>query len=160
MATWIGCGENFITGDVIRWVEPVWKAKARKNEKTKRIGARMVTAQVMSCGPEWAVLDVIACKTEGVDPWYMVKELEGEIRRRRAPIGQGDAHRKPWSDEGARSITASRFFKALDADAAFALPRNSPGSVRWRGNAGATARRGGAFSGRRKKGTKTAPLGR
>lgn len=109
MATWVPCGSEFITGDVIRWVEPAWKPKARKTEKARKVGARLVTAQVLACDMEWATLEVRACEVQAIDGWT-VKPLDGEVRRRRGPIGQGGAARMVWSDESARSLAASRFF--------------------------------------------------
>ena len=45
MEKWIPCGDKFITGDVIRWVEPVWKPKQKKTERGEKIGYRLVIDQ-------------------------------------------------------------------------------------------------------------------
>lgn len=117
MGKWIACGASFITGDVIRWVEPIWKQRTRKTERGRQIGARIVTAQVLRCDEGWACLMVEpgGCVLQPFDGYQGVvgkeHQLEGEIRRRRGPIGQGEAHRALWSDESARAVVASRFFR-------------------------------------------------
>lgn len=109
---WVACGEKFITGDVIRWREAVWKPKARKTSKAVRIGERVVTAEVQHCGPEWAHLLVKACETQRAETWWKpIKEFKtGELlRRRRGPLGKGRAVRLAWSDESARALVVSKF---------------------------------------------------
>jgi hypothetical protein len=107
MEKWIPCGDKFITGDVIRWVEPVWKPK-QKTERGEKIGYRLVVAQVMRCDSEWVSLEVMNCKHHLLDGWK-VDALDGHIRRRRGPIGQGGAQRALVGDQEARAITASRY---------------------------------------------------
>jgi len=46
---WIPCGEKFIVGDVIRWIEPIWqelKKKKKGKKKVEELGTRRVTAEV------------------------------------------------------------------------------------------------------------------
>ena len=33
---WIPCGEKFIVGDVIRWIEPIWLELKKKKKGTKK----------------------------------------------------------------------------------------------------------------------------
>ncbi len=52
MQKWIPCGEKFIVGDVIRWIEPIWlelkkKKKGTKKKKVEKLGTRRVTAEVV-----------------------------------------------------------------------------------------------------------------
>ena len=41
---WIPCGEKFIVGDVIRWIEPIWlelkKKKKGGKKKVEKLGTR------------------------------------------------------------------------------------------------------------------------
>ena len=113
MATWVPCGEEFVTGDVIRWVEPVWKPKEKQTDRGEKIGYRLVTAQVMRSDSEWVSLEVMSCKHHLQDGWS-VATLEGHIRRRRGPIGQGGAQRALVGDHEARAITASRYLNEPD----------------------------------------------
>lgn len=110
MGKWEPCGRAFITGDVIRWVEPVWKPKARKTEKGRKIGARLVTGQVTAADAEWVTVEVLACDTRALDGWT-AEPLKSEIHRRRGPIADGGAERMLHEDESARSITGSVFMK-------------------------------------------------
>ena len=115
MTRWVPCGAQFVTGDVVRWVEPIWGPKNRKTGKSLPIGTRRVRAQVLECDREWARLEIVprGCILKAFDGYegMVGKPLEGEIMRRRGPIGEGAAHRRVGNDEeeSARSIVASRF---------------------------------------------------
>jgi len=117
MAEWIPCGAGFIEGDVIRWTEPVWKPRARKNSRARKIGERRITAQVLKITPEgWVHLQVKSCETTAARDWWKpllpLREQGGELRRRRLTIGRGGAERLPWSEEGARASVLSQFLKS------------------------------------------------
>jgi hypothetical protein len=89
MPKWISCGAAFITGDVIRWVEPVWKPKTRRAQRSVKIGTRLIVAEVESCDAEgWVRLVVRQSQTKALHGWIIPK-LDGVIRRRRGPTGQG-----------------------------------------------------------------------
>jgi len=118
MAKWIPCGATFVEGDDLRWLEAVWKPKARKNVKPVKIGGRIIVAQVIRCDAEWADLRVIHCETAAADGWAIDNLQPGELlRRKREPLSKSWAatERKLWSDESARAIVASAFFKPEDA---------------------------------------------
>lgn len=109
MAEWKPCGERFVVSDVIRWVEPAWAPKTPRAKKSKKIGAKLVTAEVKSCEADgWSSLLVLSVEYAALPGWTIPK-LEGVIRRRRGPIGQGGAERLLWSDESARERVASPF---------------------------------------------------
>lgn len=115
MLKWMPCGSKFVEGDYLRWHEPVWKPKKRKTDRGETIGERVIVAQVIACGGEWADLRVSYCETRVDDFWEVDNYKHGELlRRRRAPLGKADAktERREWSDESARSMVASVFFKA------------------------------------------------
>jgi hypothetical protein len=113
MARWIPCGAQFVTGDVVRWVEPIWGPRHRKTGRSLPIGMRRLRAQVLECDEEWARLEIVprGCILKAFDGYegMVGKPLQGEIRRRRGPIGEGAAHRREWTDESARALVASRF---------------------------------------------------
>ena len=126
MVTWIPCDETFITGDVIRWVEPIWKPKARRTQKSVKIGTRKIVGQVVICERDgWVHITVSSDETDLVHGWTASK-LDGVIRRRRGPIGQGGVERMLWSDESARSLVASRYMGAA-VDELHSGPTREPG---------------------------------
>ena len=147
MARWVSCGVEFVTGDVIRWIEPVWAPRARKSDKARKIGYRLMMAQVMRCDAEWASLEVMDCKQELLEGWSADK-LEGGIKRRRGPIGQGNAQRALVGDQSARAITASRYLNEAEGPAPAAPkaaaphPDNWPPALPRSGGAVRTARKG------------------
>jgi hypothetical protein len=113
MARWIACGAQFVTGDVVRWVEAIWGPKDRKTGKSLPIGTRRMRAQVLERDQVWARLEILprGCILKAFDGYegMVGKPLQGEIRRRCGPIGEGAAHRLEWTDESAREIVMSRF---------------------------------------------------
>jgi hypothetical protein len=150
MAKWIPCGTEFVTGDVLRWGEAVWKPKKRQTDKGVRIGARAIIAQVTSCGPEWAELKVMHCEIAMEPGWAAEGYKRDEtLRRRRAPMGRNGAERRLWPDETARP---SRFRAATDD----ALATGLSGSEARKAHGAATRTRQGKFR-RRKKGPRLRP---
>jgi hypothetical protein len=149
MTGWLPCGSRFVTGDVVRWAEPIWKRRTYKTEKGKQLGTRLVTATVERCNEEWAVLRVEpgGCILRPFDGYQGVVGKEhmvaGEIRRRKGPIGQGEAYRALCGDESARSQIASIFFRPEPE----AIPQPA-GRQAWRPAPKARTRGGG--SGRRR----------
>ncbi len=64
---WIPCGEKFIVGNVVRWTEPIWlelkKKKKKGKKKVEKLGARRVTAEVLSADASGYVsLSVFECE--------------------------------------------------------------------------------------------------
>jgi len=117
MGKWVPCGESFIVGDVIRWTEPIW-LESRKKKKGKKavrkIGERRVTAEVLAIdGRDYVSLSVCACEIVSnkdgrpLEP-FKKKQL---IRKKRSTIGKGSGERLKWSEEGARSLAASKFLR-------------------------------------------------
>ena len=112
--TWLKCGTQFITGDVLRWTEAVWlepKRKTRKRKSTKA-GERRITAAVLTLDSRGYVrLSVI--KDEIIENKFgmPLKELKREevIARKRATIERGHPERMAWSEERARDMAVSRF---------------------------------------------------
>jgi hypothetical protein len=104
MTRWVPCGPDFVTGDMVRWSEPIWKQRVRKTDQARKIGMRQITATVKGRNGEWALLEVEpgGCILRPFDGYQGIvgKEhmVEGEIRRRRRPIGEGDAHRALCGD--------------------------------------------------------------
>ncbi len=110
MKKWIPCGTAFIEGDVVRWIEPVWKPKARKAAKAVKIGQRLITAQALACGPEWVDLEVLACETSALEGWAIENLKTGDrLRRRREPMARHGVERREYGDESARALVASGF---------------------------------------------------
>lgn len=112
--TWIKCGADFISPDVLRWTEAVWlepKRKTRKRKATKA-GERRVTAAVLTLDSRGSVrLSVI--KDEILENKFgmPLKALKQDdvIVRKRATIERGNPERMKWSEESARSLAVSKF---------------------------------------------------
>lgn len=106
MTEWAACGSRFIEADVIRWREPIWKPKKNNRAKPRKIGERVVTAEVLKReAAGWVRLKITACETVNADDWvWTIPALKvGSVTRRQsANIGRGRAHRLLWSDESAR----------------------------------------------------------
>ena len=154
MTRWVDCGVEFVTGDVIRWIEPVWKPRKRKTDRGEKIGFRLVVAQVMPPREaEWATLEVMDCKHHLLEGWSADK-LEGKIRRRRGPIGEGNAQRALVGDLEARAIVASRYLNEAEGPALAAPKAAAPHPASW---PPALPRSGGGAvrKGYRKRGPKT-----
>jgi len=118
---WIPCGEKFIVGDVIRWTEAIWlelkkKKKKKAKKKVEKLGARRVTAEVLSADASGYV-SCSVCECEIVSNVHnlplkllMLRKKE-TIRKLRSTIGKGNGERLKWSEEGARSLVVSKFLK-------------------------------------------------
>lgn len=147
MTRWVGCGVEFITGDVIRWIEPVWAPRKRATDRGVKIGYRRIMAQVMRCDPEWASLEVMECLQHLLEGWKIDLQ-KGLIRRKRGTIGDGNAQRALVGDQSAREITASRYLNAPDGPVPAAAKAAAPHPENWppplpRGGGGVrTARKG------------------
>jgi len=106
MADWKSCGGNFIEADIIRWREAIWKPKKSERSKPRKIGERLLTAEVVKKGPaDWVQLRVTGCQTTNADDWpWTIPDIKTGIvmRRQRTTIGRGRAQRLLWSDETAR----------------------------------------------------------
>ena len=98
-AKWIPCGNDFMVGDVLRWTEPVWKPKARKNSRTKVIGHRVVTAQVAEIDGDWLHLTLKSCETTNAEDWWkrIPEPKSGQpLRRQRRALAKKHPERRPW----------------------------------------------------------------
>lgn len=104
---WEPCGQRFIEADVIRFTETVWKPKRGPKSKPRKIGARIITAEVLKREPGgWVRLKVRRSETTNAGDWcYTIKEIAIEtiIRRQLATIGRGRPARLEWTDETARA---------------------------------------------------------
>ena len=114
MPNWIKCGEDFITGDVVRWNEAVWLEPKRKTKKKRaeKIGERRVTAAVLTMDSKGFVRLSIMKDEITANKYEMpLKPLKKDqvIVKKRATIGRGHAERMKWSDESARAMAVSRF---------------------------------------------------
>jgi len=117
MEKWVPCDGNYITGDVLRWKQPVWSdegPKRSKKQKVTRLGERRVTAAVLTVDSKGFVrLSVM--KDEILENKYEMplKALKKDqiIVKKRATIAKGKPERLKWSDESARSIAVSRFLR-------------------------------------------------
>lgn len=103
---WLVCGKRFIEADVIRWKEAIWKPKARRKSRPKKIGERLVTAEVLKRETGgWLRLKVNQCVTKNEDAWpWTIAELKPGLLMRRSieTIGKGRPSRLRWTDEAAR----------------------------------------------------------
>lgn len=114
MPNWIKCGEDFISGDVVRWTEAIWPERKgnSKKKKPEKIGERRVTAAVLTVDSKGFVrLSVMKDEITANKYEMPLKPLKKDqvIVKKRATIGRGHAERLKWSDESARALTVSRF---------------------------------------------------
>ncbi|HEV8414167.1 MAG TPA: hypothetical protein VGQ49_11270 [Bryobacteraceae bacterium] len=115
MPDWIPCKDDYRIGDVLRWREPVWKPKARKNSRTVLIGERLITAQVTHCDREWVEFALKSCETATAETWWKpIPELKADkpLKRRRSSLGKRSPKRRPWGGkdgEAARAVVTSKF---------------------------------------------------
>lgn len=121
MAEWIPIGPGgFIKADVIRWKEWVYKSRRSRRKRSKRLGERLVSAEVLSEPDKkgWVQLLVRQCEIISElaikRPWPIPSGTE--IRRAEKTILRGNPERLLWSDETARDIVASRFLGNRDSD--------------------------------------------
>src|SRR5437868_7123988 len=114
MPNWIKCGEDIITGDVVRWTEAVWLEPKRKTKKKKaeKIGERRVTAAVLTVDSKGFVrLSVMQDEITANKYGMPLKPLKKDqvITKKRATIGRGKAERLKWTEETVRAIEVSKF---------------------------------------------------
>jgi len=116
MPNWIKCGEDFITGDVVRWTEAVWPERKPRSKKRKpeKLGERRVTAAVLTVDSQGFVrLSVMKDEITANKYGMPLKPLKKDqvIVKKRATIGRGNSERMKWSDESARALAVSRFLR-------------------------------------------------
>ena len=115
MPKWIPCGGKFITGDVVRWIEPVWVEKGRRKKTLVKVGMRAVTAAVLKDeGREFASLSVLKCEVlDTIGPYFLQPlKKDAVVKRKRMTIARGGGERLPWTGkdgEGARALVTSKF---------------------------------------------------
>lgn len=97
---------------MIRFREAAWKPKKGPKSKSRKIGERVLTAEVLQRMPGgWVRLKVIRSETTNAEDWcYTIRELEtGSIERRAlATILRGKPMRLEWTDETARAAVLGR----------------------------------------------------
>ena len=111
MGNWIAATEGIIVADVIRWTEGIYEKRRRKKDKSRRIGERQVTAEVLEVTNDgWLKLLVRACTITHDD--YTGSRLPllkagDEIKRARKTVERGRVQRLLWTDEAARELVIS-----------------------------------------------------
>src|SRR5437868_2219088 len=97
MPRWVPCDQKFITGDVIRWKEPIWKPHTRKK---RVIGEREIVGQVLRDHENgFVTICVRKCLTKRAEDWALsVPELNTgeEITQRREPFSPRKVERYLW----------------------------------------------------------------
>ncbi|KCZ97769.1 hypothetical protein HPO_12980 [Hyphomonas polymorpha PS728] len=108
MGNWIATTEGIIVADVIRWTEGIYEKRRRKNAKSRRIGERQVTAEVLEVTDDgWLKLLVRTCTiTQDDYAGSRLPQLKAgnEIKRARKTVERGKPERLLWSDETARAF--------------------------------------------------------
>jgi hypothetical protein len=108
MTKWIPAGKDFISADVLRWSEPVWKPRRSKKAKPLKIGIRQITAEVLKDEDGWVqllVLENSVIENNSIKPIPSLKK-GAELKRKRATLEKGNPERLLWSDESARAVLA------------------------------------------------------
>lgn len=100
------CGDRFIAADVIRWREAIWKTKTSKKARPRKIGERLLTAEVVKReGAGWVRLKIAQCETTNAEDWiFTIPPVDAGtiVRRQIATIKRGKPLRLEWTDETAR----------------------------------------------------------
>jgi hypothetical protein len=115
MGKWISCRGNVIAGDVVRWIEPIWKEKGKGKQKLVKIGVRHMTAAVTRLeSRDWVHLSVLKCVIKDIQQAKPLEPLRnGEaVKRKRSTLERGDAERLPWTGsegEPVRALAISKF---------------------------------------------------
>ncbi len=108
LGKWVSATDGFIEADVIRWTEGVYEKRRGNRGKSRRLGERLVAAEVIEATNDgWLTLLVRACTITKDDfsgtrlPPLILGDI---IKRARKTVGRGKPHRLFWSDESAREI--------------------------------------------------------
>jgi hypothetical protein len=117
MQKWIPFEGKCVTGDVLRWKQPIWSdegPKRSKKKKVTRLGERRVTAAVLTVdSKDFIRLSVM--KDEILENKFGMPlktfKKDDVIVKKRATIAKGSPERLEWSDESVRSRTVSRFLR-------------------------------------------------
>lgn len=114
MAEWVPIQDGrVIMADVIRWKETVYGPRRSKKAKAPRLGARLVTAEVLQEPDAEGWMRLLVRKCEIVleltirKPWPITPGTE--MKRAVRTIMRGKPERLLWSDESARAVVASKF---------------------------------------------------
>lgn len=103
---WVPCGDRYIDADVIRWREAIWKPKTGKKSRPRKIGERLVTAEVVKReSGGWVRLKIRQCETTNAEDWIFTippVEIQSVVRRQAATIKRGKPARLEWTEEEAR----------------------------------------------------------
>lgn len=130
---------GFISGDVIKWRDPLWKKGRKKaytgegfgGQRMVKVGLRTVCAEVIE-GPDedgWVYLLVMQYDNLGAAPLDKILSappVGKKIRRKCRTILKGDPFRLPWEDERERERLVSEIWGDDEA-----LRWNSPYADDW-----------------------------
>ncbi len=146
MVKWFFCrGEGIAEADDIRWTDVAWKPKARG----VKIGEHDVEGKVEFCDREWVHVRVKSCATRPDAGWTIESFSKGNLlRRRRATLSRGKVQRMTWTDESARSLVASEYFRPETTPPE--MPKPAARAVQSHRRTGGKTRRGYQRKGRPK----------
>lgn len=106
LGEWVLAADGFIEADVIRWTEGIYEKRRGKKGKSRRLGERLVAAEVIEVTDDgWLTLLVRACTVTKDDlagarlPPLSAGEI---VKRARQTVERGKPERMLWNDEGAR----------------------------------------------------------
>lgn len=105
MGDWISAHEGFIAADVVRWTEGIYEKRRSKRAKARRIGERLISAEVIEDSDGWLTLLVRACViTQDLYAGTTIPILRigDTIKRARRTVERGKPERLAWSDESVR----------------------------------------------------------
>lgn len=107
MGGWVSAEDGFIKADVIRWTEGIYEKRRGKKAKTRRLGERQVSAEVIEVtGDGWLKLLIRRCvitKDDYAGGTIQALRNGDTIKRARKTVERGKPERLLWSDEGARA---------------------------------------------------------
>lgn len=107
---WTPCaGESeLMTGDVIRWIEPIWSPQKKKRGKPDSIGQQCLTAELMSTADNLYLYvlsnEQVQEPGRGLHKELSVKPGDKITRKPDSVFVRGQCERLLWKDEAARDF--------------------------------------------------------
>lgn len=123
MTEWFELRGGFITGDVIRWRDPVWKkgnsGSSFGGQQTRCVGRRVISAEVLSEPDDdgWVYLLIVQHDNVGAAPLDKIlawPPVGKKVKRKYKTIMNGEPERLPWENESERERLLSEVWRERD----------------------------------------------
>lgn len=112
LGEWVSAAEGFIEADVIRWTEGIYEKRRGKKGKSRRLGERQVTAEVIEAASDGWLKLLIRATTVTKDDYagstLPQPKIGDTLKRARRTVERGEPERLLWSDESAREAVIGK----------------------------------------------------